>query len=520
MDDSLHEFDDRLRRAKLTKLDLIREKKRFHDELPHLYGWPWYKWAYDFFNSRNRMSIVCAANQISKSSTQIRKCIHWATATHLWDDLWGRKPNLFWYMYPSKDVATTEFENKWIEEFLPQGKMIDDPVYGWKAKYDKKQIESIRFNSGVEIQFKTYSQDVHRLQASTLYAIFGDEEMPQHVYDEIVFRLAATKGYFNMVFTATLGQEFWWEAIEAIGTDRERFPEAFKRQVSMYDCLRYRDGSASTWTIEEIKLIEARCRSKAEVLRRVYGRFIKDEGRKFHAFDPTKHYVDKQKIPNGWFVYSGVDIGSGGEKGHPSAMVFVAVDKKFRKGLVVEGWRGDGIETTSGDVLEKYRELKDANDFRPVLESYDYAAKDFGTIAHRQGEAFIKANKGHALGEDIVNTLLKHDMLHIFDTPELRKLGSELLKLNLATPKNKAKDDFCDALRYCLVSIPWDFTGISSKALGDEENEKKAKVLTEKQLVEYEIQKRRGTFRDEDDLGEDAWGITGEIDFWNEEYGN
>jgi len=513
---------EELLELRAKQLELTRQKREMHEELPHLYGWPWYQWAWEFFNSKETVAILCAANQISKSSTQIRTAIEWATNTEKWADLWptlrqGSKPNLFWYMYPSKDVATTEFKLKWIEEFLPRGDMKRHPIYGWKANYDKKQIDSLEFNSGVVIQFKTYSQDIDKLQASSVFAAFGDEEMPEHVYDEVIFRLGATNGFFRTVFTATLGQEFWWQAVEAIGTEKEKLVGAWKRQISMYDCLQYRDGSASTWTIDKIKKVEARCRSKAEILRRVYGRFIKDEGRKFHAFDPTRHYIVKKDIPKNWNIYSAVDLGSGGKKGHPSAIVFVAVSPDLRKGYVIDGWRGDDIETTAGDVLDKYRELRGSRNV--VVQAYDYAAKDFGTIASRQGESFIKANKNHKIGEDIFNTLLKNDMLHIFDTPELRKLGGELLKLNLSTPKNRAKDDFCDAARYCLVSIPWDFSHVDYKAEGEEVSVKKLKPLSTAEYAALEIQARRGKFvTDDEDV--DAWGIGGEIDFWNGEYGN
>ena len=66
------------------------------------------------------------------------------------------------------------------------------------------------------------------------------------VYDEAIMRLSSPtiQGHFHMVFTATLGLEFWREVIEEKGV-KERFPHAWKKQVSAYDCLKYMDGSAS-----------------------------------------------------------------------------------------------------------------------------------------------------------------------------------------------------------------------------------------------------------------------------------
>jgi len=80
---------------KLEQYKLLQEKRKIQALLPHLYSWPWYPWARAFFESRNKINLLCAANQISKSSTQIRKCIHWATATELWPSLWKTTPRQF-----------------------------------------------------------------------------------------------------------------------------------------------------------------------------------------------------------------------------------------------------------------------------------------------------------------------------------------------------------------------------------------------------------------------------------------
>jgi phage terminase large subunit-like protein len=95
-----------------------------------------------------------------------------------------------------------------VELFLPRGKFKDDPVYGWKEEKKQGDIVAIHFNSGVHIFFKTYSQNAEDLQSGTCDAIFCDEELPEELY-ELIARLNATDGYIHMVFTATLGQDFW-----------------------------------------------------------------------------------------------------------------------------------------------------------------------------------------------------------------------------------------------------------------------------------------------------------------------
>ena len=110
-------------------------------------------------------------------------------------------------------------------------------------------------------------------------------------------------------------------------------------------------------------------------------------------------------------------------------------------------------------------------------------------------------------------------MLQIFDTEELRKLSTELYSLMRATPKNKRKDDLADALRYCAVSIPWDFETI--KIIEEAKRVEESCTLTPEQKFEaQQIQERRGIFEDEKGGIQDEWQETAdEIEYWNEQYG-
>ena len=507
------------------------EKARLKRELPHLFGWNWYRWNRAFFESICRMNLLVAANQIGKSTIQIRKCIHWATDTSIWAKLWplNPTPRQFWYLYPTSDIATTEFQNKWVPEIMPKrGNFIserfkercDDPVYGWKAVYEKKKIYAIAWNSGVMTYFKTYSQNVHSLQAGSCHAIFTDEELPEDLYDELVFRIKATHGYFSMVFTATRNQMLWMLAMEGEG-EMEKFPNAFKQQIEMYDCMEYEDGTPGHYTEEMIKEAIEDCKNETEVDRRVRGRFVTEIGRKYGAFVPSKHFIKPFDIPRDWKFYGGVDPGSGGAGGHPTGMGIIAVRPDYRYGVVCKGWRGDGIETTAGDALDHYIIMRGG--IKCTFQVYDHACKDFHTIATRVGEPFNKAEKSHEVGEQVVNTLFKNTMLQVFDTPELRKLGAELMTLNRDTHKKHAKDDLIDgALRYPATYIPWDWTAIRDE-LSEEAQEAKKKSEADREWTKEEfeaeqIRLRRGEERKSDEKG--GWEeTTQEINFWNDQYG-
>lgn len=470
-------------------------------------------------------SFLCTEDYIvtHNSSTQIRKCIHWSTAPEIWPELWPTRPTQFWYFYPDKGVGTIEYKEKWVKEWMPLGpndvdedgnadwhKIIkegawhDHPIYGWKPTFKAGMIESIQFNSGVTVYFKSYEQGATALQTASVYAVFCDEELPEELLSELQARCfsPAINGYFHLVFTATIGQEIWRATMEEKGK-HEKFVGAFKRQISMFECLLYMDGSPSPWTKEKIEEIIRNCKDESEVQRRVYGRFVIDKDRKYVSFQRSKNVKPEHKLPKNWLIYAGVDIGSGGTA-HPAAICFVGVSPDFTKGRVFKGWRGDGNITDASDILDKFLELR--GKMKCVGQYYDHQSKDFFTVASRRKIPFMKADKGRESGEGLLNTLFKNDILAIYDTPELLKLARELETLKSSTPKPTAKDDFIDSLRFAVTQIPWDFSVLNKKAV-------KAK---DPYANMSEREKERRGLGKKDDSGADL--IMAEIDLANESY--
>lgn len=475
--------------------------------LPHLFGFKWYWWAKKFFDSTNHVCMITAGNQLSKSSTQIRKCINWATNKSLWPKLWQTTPRNFIYLYPSAPVATVEVLTKWIPEFLPRGTLEHSLEYGWKiVKNVAKQVIAIEFSSGVTVHFKSYEQNVSNLQTITAHAIFIDEEPPVEIYDELAFRVAGTDGYINMVFTATKGQELFREAMEEIGKPNEKLVDAFKIQVAAYDCLEYIDGSKSHWTIARIEALKARCKSPQEVLKRIYGRFVKDDGLRY-LFQRDRH---TSPAPSGYAqmprprtsAYAGVDYGSGNTGRSKSAIVFSELAENSQHVRIFKSWRGDGIITTAGDLFNQYLSMKN---FPVTAAAYDYGARDFYVIAERNGEPFFRADKARARGDELINTLLRYDLLTI-DTgdDELDKLMFELLTLSV---DGVVGDDLADAFRYCIMQMPIDWNAIT---LEHSKEKEEVKVMDELEL------RRSGKVTDSFEYNEQS--VENEINSWNEEY--
>ena len=445
------------------KRELIAElerKKNLTENLPHLYayGGKWYKWAWEFFNSTAHLNFLCAGNQLSKSSTLIRTNIERACNQALWPQLWKRPPRAFIYLYPTQELATTEFEDEWENNWLPKGELRDAGPYSWRPKYSQRIIKYVEFViSKVRIYFYSYKQDPKDIQAKTIEMVTADEECPYKHFHELLFRLSATNGYYYNGFTATIGQEYLRKIVEPRGDEEQIYPDALIRSVSAYDCMKYMDGTPSHWTEEKINGLIKKCVSPQEVDKRVLGRFVVDGGLKYPSFIAKKNVTAWHPTPSSWFTYVGVDIGSGGENNHPSAIAIVRVNPDFSQGRVVETWRGDGLQTTAGDVIKQLMQM--LINYQPVTEiRYDWASKDFGILAERSKLIVLPAIKDQNSGQDILNSAFKSGALLIYEGPQSgdnAKLVTELSYLKKSTLKRNAKDDLIDALRYAAASIPW-----------------------------------------------------------------
>lgn len=434
----------------------------------------------------------------------------------MWEKLWpGKTPNLFWYFYPDFNTATDEFETKW-HEFLPREEMKDHPKYGWTAEYERKQIKALVFRSGVRVVFKAYSQKAQNLQAGSVYAMFLDEECPVHILPEIQLRLTATKGYLRAGFTATLGQDYWRRVFEPSTRDEELHMHAWKRQVSMYDCMYFEDGTPSHFTKDVIEKVIQKCGSKTEEMRRVWGKFVKSGGLKFESFDLQKNTVEPHPLPRSWATYAGIDYGSGGETGHPAAIAFVGVSPDGKAARVFKAWRGDDIITTAGDIILKYLEMKGG--MNVTHAAYDVSAKDLHTIASSYGLTINPANKKQDQGTELLNTLFRNEMLKVQrgDT-ETEKLVVELSSVLKATSKTVARDDLADAVRYACMAVPWNWEAIDDYLKQhpiDSDVVKEDPVAVESSL-ERRMRERKGDFGTEE-----IDGIEKEMAAWNELYGS
>lgn len=445
--------------------------------LPHLYGQKMYKWQRNFYDTKNKVNLLFCANQCGKSSIQIRKVIDMATNKEKWPEWWPSHPvpGIFWYFYPDAATANVEFTHKWEKEFLPRGPMKEDSVYGWELEkpITEGKFPTLIFKSGVTVYFKGYSQNVFSVQASTLHLIATDEELPAGFFNELLFRLFAVDGYFSMVCTATRGQLFWKNSIEPRSKQLETLPSAHKQQISMYQCLEFEDGDKKTpITLEKIKRVEESCTSSHQIAVRVHGKFSRDANIVYDGFDPKVSLVRPYDI-NSWSIFAGIDV-SPKEKGHPPAIVYVAIRPDYKKAAVFKGWcpRGAGQVFSNTDIILENRSMR--KEIKKVTQcSVSEEAEDFINTSNTLGESFTPVNKSLTLGQSLINNLFKSGMLDIFDIPELHGLVDELTSFEPGSTKKEAVDDFIDALRAAISMIPFDFSDqLENLATRDELNRK------------------------------------------------
>jgi len=532
------------------QIELERQEQELKDGLPFLHKYKHYTWSRDFYESAKHWNFLCAANQIGKSTVNIRRCINLATNKELWPKLWpGRTPNLFWYFYPSNKQVETELQTKW-DLYLPQGRFKDSGPYAWKYLKDAGAITGIEFlESGIRLEFKFYSQKESHLQSSSVYAVFLDEECPVNLLSEIQLRISNTEGYFHMVFTATLGQDYWRRTIEPRPDEEELYVEdSLKLQVSMYDCMQFEDGTTGQWSAEKIKRVEASCNSQTQVLMRVYGRFIKEEGNLYSSFVQEKNTLARISVPPSWRYYVSVDIGSGkslkrgshhgagGEGGfrkktnHLASIVILAVNPEYNKGVVVDCWRGDGITTTATDILLQMQKMEKRTILDPAqlnMRVYDAAAIEFGNIAATAGISLVSASKKINSGVATVNNLFALTMLYVaYMAEDSAKMVTELMTVTEKTAGWTPNiDDLSDALRYAAMAVPWNWDLEKLKELlgvnVQEEADKAIIKVAEKTPAQIRSEERMN-YRVADQLaGKIARSeYDSEIEEFNELYGN
>ena len=391
-------------------------------------------------------------------------------------------------------------------------------TYGWRPGPKKdRMITYVKFNTGMYLYFMNYTQDVYNVQATTVDAVFADEEPPVPFYEELSARLIASRGLFKAGFTATRGQQFWYDVFEKGGTPEEKLSSAYKQNISLYECLEYMDGDTNTHhDLESIQAVLDKFAGDDDMIkRRVFGRFILGSGKAFFAYRREMTEVASGRVWRGMPIFAVVDPGTGGDKAHPAGILIVQHDQSRNRLVVLSAWRGDGVETTSNKILEQLMLMRGNLSLSALL--YDGAAADFKLTANQDFPELqtIAANKKRHDGFARVNSYLEAGVIEIpktrpvglswWEVSEIEKLHEELRTVaRVPDTGNKRPDlidDLSDCLRYASMHIH-----IPVELVKAEKNDKPARY----KLV------RQGRFLVfEDEIKEGGLGTEAEYDFWS-----
>jgi hypothetical protein len=150
---------EELIKLKEEKLRALENQLYLKENLPHKYGFKFFPWQRKFLDDTSPDIFLTKANQIGGSTIQIIKMITLATEPDLWLKFFKHRPELFLYLYPSKQLFQMEFSSKWIKTLLPKGEFKKSGQYAWEVIGSERNPDGIRFTeTGVECFFRFYSQ--------------------------------------------------------------------------------------------------------------------------------------------------------------------------------------------------------------------------------------------------------------------------------------------------------------------------------------------------------------------------
>lgn len=189
----------------------------------------------------------------------------------------------------------------------------------WETAYDK-QLRTLYFENGSEIEFMSYDQDLAKFAGTSRHFVHFDEEPPKSIYEECRARLIDTNGDFWVTMTPVEGMTWIYEDLYEPNVNNEQ------GNVEVIEVNTLENPYLSAEALAEF----ARGTDKDNMATRIAGQFVQQGGRVYKKFDPTVgglHVLDSpilepQVTFRNWHWIQGFDHGLN----NPAASLWTAVD--------------------------------------------------------------------------------------------------------------------------------------------------------------------------------------------------
>lgn len=102
-----------------------------------------------------------------------------------------------------------------LKEWIPRKMLVGG---SWSDAYNVK-YNLLRLVNGDLIDYLSYDMEVSKFESSTLHTFWGDEKIPEDIYDATLARLLRTNGYFWSTVTALNGMPWILSRVWGVNTE-------------------------------------------------------------------------------------------------------------------------------------------------------------------------------------------------------------------------------------------------------------------------------------------------------------
>ncbi len=295
-----------------------------------------------FYFSIAKMQILHAGNRAGKTKVAAKKVCD--IATHRHPTIKREGPQQVRVMAESfKLMKKTVLPL--VREFIPRHWLLTGD---WDTSFHM-QDGILYLRDGGTFQFMTYEQKVEAFRGVPLDIVWNDEQGPVDIFDENLSRLGDKSGFCINTLTPEKGANYLHKRYTCRahpGTSIEFFQ--FHVLQNPYIDREFQIRSLALMPPKKFRI-------------KLYGDVVSLEGIIFEEFDPRVHVIRPFKIPEGWQIFIGVDLGWR----NPTAVTYWVISPANEVFQVEERYNTHELITTTGEEVRKTLTTKYAHlDFR------------------------------------------------------------------------------------------------------------------------------------------------------------